>query len=57
MKCAENHNHPPTLPQFINSCKAIENRGKDFFIKSVDSKSINSEVAEFNLKKMREYLL
>jgi hypothetical protein len=55
--CTEKLSHPPTLPQFISTCKAIENRGKEFFTRESPTIRICSDIAEFNLKKMRNMLL
>ena len=57
MNYIEQLSHPPTLPQFINKCKALENRGGAFFTKDVSTKTACTETAKLNLKKMREILL
>jgi hypothetical protein len=55
--CTQHLNLPPTLPQFIGKCATIEKRNSGYFTKHVSTKMACPEVAEFNLKKIREILL
>ncbi len=53
--CIKNHPLPPTLPQFIDCCKAYTKR-YDFFKKEEESVKSNKATADFYLQKIKSIL-
>ena len=50
--CIKNHHLPPTLPQFIDCCRAY-NKRYDFFKPEEESIKSSQETADFYLQKMK----
>ncbi len=54
--CREYASYPPSLPQFIELCRAIKKR-QNFFTRSTENEDIASpETAELHLKKIKAHL-
>ncbi|KTD53476.1 Legionella vir region protein [Legionella santicrucis] len=52
--CSISRKHPPTIPEFVDCCKAISNR--QFVVKKEVYQKANPKVVEFNLQKIKHIL-